>query len=217
MRICPTSLSKCLFIKSLSLRQCEWRSGICGVDDPTYSLLLALHPASLSRRLCKLTLVKEVPRIFWFATTACNSSHPNKLKTAASTMLTMALRGLHDLLTTANRMATSALAGSRKVRTLFPLLLDQLAHHLAVASNMNYALELSLLLEKHLAHLQADEAVVQSARSSFEGRRSSELDGTDTSKHEDEGPMSLEDLALQLAIEEVYESTGSKWKPWASM
>jgi hypothetical protein len=29
--------------------------------------------------------------------------------------------------------------------------------------------------------------------------------------------MSLEDLALQLAVEEVYESTGNKWKPWAGM
>lgn len=51
----------------------------------------------------------------------------------------------------------------------------------------------------------------------FEAYRCSEFDGTDGSRHEDEGPMSLEDLALQLAIEEVYESTGSKWKPWASM
>ena len=83
---------------------------------------------------------------------------------------------------------------------------------------MNYALELSLLLEKHLARLQADEKAVRSARSSFEGRRSSEFfDGTDAGKHEDEGPMSLEDLALQAAIEEVYASTGNKWKPWAGM
>jgi cellulose synthase/poly-beta-1,6-N-acetylglucosamine synthase-like glycosyltransferase len=83
------------------------------------------------------------------------------------------------------------------------------------ASNMNYALELSLLLEKHLTRLQADEKAVESARSSFEGRRSSEFDGTDASRPEDEGPMSLEDLALQAAIEEVYESTGNTWKPWA--
>lgn len=82
---------------------------------------------------------------------------------------------------------------------------------------MNYALELSLILEKHLARLQADEGAVLSARSSFEGPRSGDFDGSDGSRHEDEGPMSLEDLALQLAIEEVYESTGSKWKPWAGM
>jgi hypothetical protein len=81
---------------------------------------------------------------------------------------------------------------------------------------MNYALELSLLLEKHLARFQADGAVIQSVPPSFEGR-CNELDETDASRHEDEGPMSLEDLALQLAIEEVYESTGSKWRPWAGM
>ena len=80
---------------------------------------------------------------------------------------------------------------------------------------MNYALELSLILEKHLARLQVDENAVQSDRTSFEGRRSSEFDGTDGSRHESEGPISLEDLALQLAIEEVYESTGNKWRPWA--
>lgn len=82
---------------------------------------------------------------------------------------------------------------------------------------MNYALELSLILEKHLARLQVDENAVRYARSSIEGHRSSEFDGTDGSRHEDEGPMSLEDLALQMAIEEVYESTGNKWKPWAGM
>ena len=27
--------------------------------------------------------------------------------------------------------------------------------------------------------------------------------------------MSLEDKALEMAIEEMYESTGSRWKPWA--
>ena len=82
---------------------------------------------------------------------------------------------------------------------------------------MNYALELSLILEKHLARLQVDESAAQYARNSLEGRRSSEFDGTEGSRLEEEGPMSLEDLALQLAIEEVYASTGNKWKPWAGM
>jgi hypothetical protein len=106
-------------------------------------------------------------------------------------------------------------AGRFKKGETLPCVFDQRVHPLAPASNMNYALELSLILEKHLARLQADEGAAEYARTSFEGRRSSEFDGTDGSKHEDEGPMSLEDLALQLAIEEVYESTGSKWKPWA--
>jgi hypothetical protein len=29
------------------------------------------------------------------------------------------------------------------------------------------------------------------------------------------GELSLEDQALELAIEETYEETGRKWKPWA--
>lgn len=29
------------------------------------------------------------------------------------------------------------------------------------------------------------------------------------------GEVSLEDHALELAIEETYENTGKKWKPWA--
>jgi hypothetical protein len=75
----------------------------------------------------------------------------------------MALRGLPGLLMTTNQVATSVLAGSRKVGTRIPLRLDHRAHHLGAASNMNYALELSLILEKHLARLQADEGAVQSA------------------------------------------------------
>ena len=29
------------------------------------------------------------------------------------------------------------------------------------------------------------------------------------------GELSLEDKALELAIEETYEETGKRWKPWA--
>ena len=79
---------------------------------------------------------------------------------------------------------------------------------------MNYALELSLILEKHLARLQVDGTGVHSA---FEGRLSRGFDGTDGSEHEDKGPTTLEDLALRLAIEEVYELTGKKWMPWAGV
>jgi len=128
----------------------------------------------------------------------------------------MVSRGLLGLVTTTARTATSVQAGLRKVHALYPSRLDQLAH-MAAASNMNYALELSLILERHLARLEVDEGAVRSARSSFEGRRSGDFDGTDGSRHEDEGSMSLEDLALHLALEEVYESTGNKWKPWAGM
>ncbi|KDR73048.1 hypothetical protein GALMADRAFT_746548 [Galerina marginata CBS 339.88] len=58
------------------------------------------------------------------------------------------------------------------------------------ASNMNYGLQLSLCMEKHILELEA------------------------SGPHTDDD-MSLEDKALELAIEETYEATGRKWKPWA--
>ncbi|KAF8621383.1 hypothetical protein AX15_007840 [Amanita polypyramis BW_CC] len=60
------------------------------------------------------------------------------------------------------------------------------------ASNMNYGLRLSLMMEKHLQALEA----------------AGETDGGG-------GKPLLEDRALDLAIEEIYEETGKQWKPWA--
>ncbi|KAF8346389.1 glycosyl transferase family group 2-domain-containing protein [Amanita rubescens] len=58
------------------------------------------------------------------------------------------------------------------------------------ASNMNYGLRLSLMMEKHLQFLEA----------------TGEVDG-------EEGQL-LEDRALELAVEEMFEETGKKWRPW---
>lgn len=55
---------------------------------------------------------------------------------------------------------------------------------------MNYGLALSIKLEKHLAILLEQEDREQT--------------GT-----------SLEDKAMQMAIDEIYEESGQKWKPWA--
>ncbi len=63
------------------------------------------------------------------------------------------------------------------------------------ASNMNYGLALSLKLEEKLAELEASEKA-----------------GTGS----DDGHESLEDKALKLAIEDIYEANGKRWKPWAS-
>lgn len=35
-------------------------------------------------------------------------------------------------------------------------------------------------------------------------------------KSDDRYSVSLEEKALDMAIEEMYESTGQKWRPWAS-
>lgn len=64
------------------------------------------------------------------------------------------------------------------------------------ASNMNYGLALSIKLEKYLKTLE--EAV-----------ENGEME-------EEEGSQSLEDKALEMAIEETFEESGQKWRPWAS-
>ena len=58
------------------------------------------------------------------------------------------------------------------------------------ASNMNYGLRLSLMLEKHLVELQANGA-------------SDEVE-------------CLEDQAMKLAVDEMYEESGQRFKPWAA-
>jgi hypothetical protein len=66
------------------------------------------------------------------------------------------------------------------------------------ASNMNYGLALSLKMEAHLAELEAM-GEGPCAEGSQEG-----------------GGNFLEDRALEMAVEQVYEETGRRWKPWAS-
>ncbi|KAL6303531.1 glycosyl transferase family group 2-domain-containing protein [Sparassis latifolia] len=66
------------------------------------------------------------------------------------------------------------------------------------ASNMNYGLALSLKLEKHLLALEADAA----ARGETPDPRA--------------GGESLEDRAMNMAVEEIFEESGRRWKPWAS-
>ncbi len=63
------------------------------------------------------------------------------------------------------------------------------------ASNMNYGLALSLKMEAKIAELEESE------------KRGAAVEG--------DGTTCLEDRALQMAIEEVYEENGNKWKPWA--
>ncbi|KAI0688232.1 glycosyl transferase family group 2-domain-containing protein [Cytidiella melzeri] len=63
------------------------------------------------------------------------------------------------------------------------------------ASNMNYGLALSLKLEKHMAAMVAEATA----------------NGEDLDEDDD-----LEERALQLAIEETFEESGRKYRPWAS-
>lgn len=62
------------------------------------------------------------------------------------------------------------------------------------ASNMNYGLALSLKLERNLATMFAEA-----------GARDEDIDDDDD----------LEDKALELAIEQTFEESGGRWRPWA--
>ncbi|KAJ6566034.1 glycosyl transferase family group 2-domain-containing protein [Mycena capillaripes] len=63
------------------------------------------------------------------------------------------------------------------------------------ASNMNYGLALSLQMEAHLAELRKNQTMGES---------------------EERGETCLEDRALEMAVEQVYEESGRRWTPWAS-
>lgn len=104
------------------------------------------------------------------------------------------------------------------------------------ASNMNYGLALSLKAEKHLEALQAQDRSRASRDTSLAGHpvrdeirygmRYQDHDGEDQEVVEvgrEEGGAAdngewedLEEKALILAIEEVYEASGRKWRPWAA-
>ena len=94
------------------------------------------------------------------------------------------------------------------------------------ASNMNYALELSTKLERHLSTLIVQEkSGVRLAANSPSGKFKSPRfslganDGpeppTESSENDE---MPLEDRALLMAIEEVHEAAGKRegFKPWAA-
>jgi hypothetical protein len=68
------------------------------------------------------------------------------------------------------------------------------------ASNMNYGLSLSLKMEEPIKQLEIEHAEKAGL-------------GEPVSDAEQE---EIEEKALALAIEEVYEESGKRWRPWAS-
>ncbi|KAG8792494.1 hypothetical protein FRC17_008591, partial [Serendipita sp. 399] len=106
------------------------------------------------------------------------------------------------------------------------------------ASNMNYALKVSLKLEKHLERLMTDETALSNARAAAMLRKALEQqggmrdgeNGEDTMSgwnnalaaaaagmpDDEDGEDSLEDLALYAACDEVFEESGGRFKPWAA-
>ena len=79
------------------------------------------------------------------------------------------------------------------------------------ASNMNYALALSRKAERYLKEMIAtgEPAITMSSGASLSG------DGSGSSEDEPALPVSLEERALIRAVEETWEESGKRWKPWA--
>ncbi|KAJ8496375.1 hypothetical protein ONZ51_g1170 [Trametes cubensis] len=65
------------------------------------------------------------------------------------------------------------------------------------ASNMNYGLALSLKMEKHIIELEAAAAAAATPSEAAELEEN------------------LEDRALEMAVEETFEESGRRWRPWA--
>ncbi len=107
------------------------------------------------------------------------------------------------------------------------------------ASNMNYGLSLSLKVENHLDHLMVNRppqahyrrasAATSQAMSEFGsnahlgthggtyGMQYLGKDGDDMSRMLDmEGDEDAEEMALQMAMEQVYDESGSRFRPWAA-
>jgi hypothetical protein len=76
---------------------------------------------------------------------------------------------------------------------------------------MNYALALSRKVERHLNEMIAtgETAIGMSARASLSG------EGSGSSEDEHALPTSLEERALMRAVEETWEESGKRWRPWA--
>lgn len=82
------------------------------------------------------------------------------------------------------------------------------------ASNMNYALKISLKLEEHLARFMSDPNAAANARMAAHLTRAAEREqGVMGGWEEEEDEEPLEDLALRAAMDEVYAETDNRFKP----
>ncbi|KAF8260587.1 glycosyl transferase family group 2-domain-containing protein [Lactarius quietus] len=68
------------------------------------------------------------------------------------------------------------------------------------ASNMNYGLALSLKMEEHILKLELERA----EKASLSGSEASDVAGED-----------IEEQALRVAVEEIFEENGRRFRPWA--
>ncbi|PVG03477.1 hypothetical protein CPB86DRAFT_369594 [Serendipita vermifera] len=82
------------------------------------------------------------------------------------------------------------------------------------ASNMNYALNISLKMEKHLQHFMHNEQAASNARMAAHLTRATEREQGIMGGWEDQEDMEpLEDLALRAAMDEVFAESGHRFQP----
>ncbi|KAG9044384.1 hypothetical protein FS842_001486 [Serendipita sp. 407] len=86
------------------------------------------------------------------------------------------------------------------------------------ASNMNYALKISLKLEEHLNRFLNDEQAVANARMHSHLARATDREqgGAQYWPQEEDEEESLEDMALKAAMDEVYAESESRFQPWGA-
>jgi len=75
------------------------------------------------------------------------------------------------------------------------------------ASNMNYGLQVCPTLEQSFFFLSLYLQLSQCMEK--------HILEIEASNEKFDGDLSLEEKALELAVEETYEATGKRWKPWA--
>ncbi|CAG8618998.1 2120_t:CDS:2, partial [Acaulospora colombiana] len=82
------------------------------------------------------------------------------------------------------------------------------------ASNMNYALNISLKMEQHLEHYMQNEQAALNARTAAHLTRATEREqGIMGGWEEQEDMEPLEDLALRAAMDEVFAESGHRFQP----
>lgn len=94
------------------------------------------------------------------------------------------------------------------------------------ASNMNYALNISLKMEEHLGRFMSDPKALENARMArrlSKAATGDRLYGEGLSTQgwwhldlDEEIEESLEDLALRAAMDEVYAESGNRFQPWGA-
>ncbi|KIM25812.1 hypothetical protein M408DRAFT_204530 [Serendipita vermifera MAFF 305830] len=90
------------------------------------------------------------------------------------------------------------------------------------ASNMNYALKISLKMEEHLTHLMRDPQALRTAKMASQLAKATQRHQNQQSPmygyemEEEEVDEPIEELALRAAMDDVFAETGNRFQPWGA-